>query len=251
MIETKSPEIELLYQTLRDMENTLADPVPTDELAQEILDFLAMSAGLKPVYLMGRGLESAQWVAAVTGLAGDLGFHAMEGPFWDSTPFGKFPGWYRDHNVAQLAPFRATYVCSFRETAQEIASINDAGGRLSMSAEARLLGYPVCCVVAHYDRAVRYHQAIFSILRRLARGEEPRMAALLQGGAALAPKTQAEIAHMEAAFDLQPAPYGSWNRCQHCARSDNSPSAELSRKYRSLADTTDPEWSLKLTNSTP
>ena len=181
MIETKSPEIGRLYQNLRDIEGSLSGAVHPGGLEQEILDFLAMAAGLKPVFLLGRGLDSPQWVADASGLAGDFGFHVVQGPYWDATPFGKFPNWYRDHTVVQLAPFRATYVCSSNETAHEIDSINDAGGRLSMSTEARLLGYPACCVVAHYDRAVRYHQAIFSILKRFAGGDDAQMQALLRG----------------------------------------------------------------------
>ena len=241
MIETNNPEIGWLYKNLRDIEGSLSDPVDPGDLAQEILDFLAMAAGLKPVYLLGRGLESPRWVADAAELARKLGFQAIQGPFWDATPFGKFPDWYRDHIAAQLAPFPAVYVCSSRETAREIDAINDSGGRLSMQAEARLLGYPECCVVAHYDRAVRYHQAIFEILMRLTGGDEAWMQALLSGDAPLVPETPAEITHMEAAYELHPASYGSWNQCSHCAGDDRSPSADLSRKYRALAETTDPE----------
>jgi hypothetical protein len=242
MTETKSPDIGRIYQNLRIIEGSLGGTVPAGDLAQEILDFLAMASGLKPALLLGRGLDSPEWLASTTALAAEFEFHVVEGPFWDATPFGKFPDWYRDHALTQLAPFHASYVCTSHETAQEIGTINEAGGRLSMSTEARLLGYPVCCVVAHYDRAVRYHQAIFSILRRLSGGDDARMQALLRGGAALTPKTQAEIAHMAAAFDLQPAPFGSWNQCPHCARNAASPSADLSHKYKALAEATDAEW---------
>jgi len=249
MTETKCREIRRIYQDLGEIEASLSDPVPNGDLAQEILDFLAMAAGLKPVLLLGRGLDLPQWVAAASGLAAESGFQIVEGPYWDATPFGKFPGWYRDYTVSQLAPFKAAYVCSSDETANEIASINGSGGRLAMSVEARLLGYPVCCVVAHYDRAVHYHQGIFAILTRLAHGDEAQVKTLLRSGAALAPKTQGEIKNMEAAFDVHPAPFGSWNQCLHCARNDDSPSADLSRKYRVLAETTGPELTRLLDSS--
>jgi len=246
MIEIKNPKIGLLYQNLKDLEAALSEPIEAGDLAQEILDFLAMAAGLKSVFLLGRGVELLEWIAGARDLAENFGFYVMQGPFWDATPFGKFPDWYRDYTVTQLVPFRATYICSSRETAQEIGSIKDSGGRLSMMVEARLLGYPECCVVAHYDRAVSYHHAIFSILKRLAGGDEAQMQALLRSGTALAPKTKREIAHMEAAFELHPAPYGSWNQCRHCARNEESLSVELSRIFRSLAETTDAEWSQEL-----
>ena len=123
----------------------------------------------------------------------------------------------------------------------EINAINEAGGRLSMSTEARLLGYPECCVAAHYDSAGRYHQAILSIVKRLAGGDRTQMQALLRSGVPLFPKTPRESANMEALFLLDPASFGSWNQCQSCAEDDHSPSAKLSEKYRALAETTDVE----------
>jgi hypothetical protein len=238
MTETEERGIGPLYEKLKALAGEPGDTAGTGELAQEILDFLAMAAGLKPVLLLGRGPDSPGWVGGAAELAREFCFTAVEGPFWDATPYGKFPAWYADHSTAQLAPRRATYVCSSPETERRIAAVGEAGGRLSMTAEARLLGYPACCVVAHYDRAVRYHRAIFAILTRLAGGDEARMRALLRGGAALAPETETEIAAMQAAFDLHPAPFGSWNRCRHCARNDDSPSAALSEQYRALAKAT-------------
>jgi hypothetical protein len=246
MTETKCREIGRIYRKLRDIEDALSEPVQTAGLAQEILDFLAMAAGLKPVFLLGRGLDAPQWITGVAELAAELGFHAVQGPFWDATPLDEFPAWYRDHTVVQLAPYRAVYVCAAGDTAREIATVNAAGGRLSMTTEARLLGYPDCCVVAHYDRAVRYHRAIVSILRRLAGDDQARMQALLRGDAGLAPETPREIDLMEAAFDLKPAIFGSWNQCPSCALHDDSPSADLSRKYISLAETINPELCQKL-----
>jgi hypothetical protein len=241
MINPQSTDPATLYRKLKEIAELLDDRVSKGELAQEILDFLAMTTGLKPVFLLGRGLDEPHWIAAVADLAREAGFHVLEGPFWDATPFERFPNWYRDYTQTQLGPFRATYICLSDETARGLATMQEARGRLSMTAEARLLGYPDCCVVAHYDRAVRYHQSVMLILKRLAGGDEARMQILLKGGAALAPQTQEEISFMGAAFDVKPAPYGSWNKCPYCAQSNNSPSANLSEKYKMLAVTTDPE----------
>lgn len=237
----KNPETGRLYEALKLLEANLAGTVDRDELAQEILDFLAMAAGLKPVFLLGRGLDSPRWVDCAAGLAAEFGFHVVRGIFWDATPFDKFPRWYRDYTVAQFGALRSVYVCSSAETATEINAINEAGGRLSMSTEARLLGYPECCVAAHYDSAGRYHQAILSIVKRLAGGDRTQMQALLRSGVPLFPKTPRESANMEALFLLDPASFGSWNQCQSCAEDDHSPSAKLSEKYRALAETTDVE----------
>lgn len=242
MIVTKNPEIGPIYKGLRRIQGALPGSIDQGHFAPEILDFLAMVAGLKPVCLLGRGGEPPQWIAAVAELAEKAGFRVIPGPLWDATPYGKFPDWYKDHTVAQLAPFTALYVCSSQDTVDEIAAVNRAGGRLSMSAEASLLGYPECCVVAHYDRAVRYHQAILAILRRLAGGRDDQMKALLRGGTELVPETPGEIAHMEAAFRIIPASYGSWNQCPYCVANDTGRSMALSRQYKSLAATIDLEW---------
>ena len=63
MIETKTPEIGRLYHNLTDLKDSLADSVPAGDLAQEILDFLALAAGLKPVLLLGRGIDAPHWIA--------------------------------------------------------------------------------------------------------------------------------------------------------------------------------------------
>ncbi|MDA1324648.1 MAG: hypothetical protein O3C34_07870 [Proteobacteria bacterium] len=250
MIETKCRDIGRLYEALKVLEATLAGTVDRDELAQEILDFLAMAAGLKPVFVLGRGLDSQRWVDGAAGLAEEFGFYVVRGILWDATPFDKFPRWYRDYTVERFAALRAVYVCSSAETAEEIESINEAGGRLSMSAEARLLGYPECCVAAHHVSAGRYHQAILSIVKRLAGGDRARMQALLRSDVPLFPKTARESANMEDMFLLDPAPFGSWNQCRSCAEDDHSPSAKLSEKYRALAETTDLELSRTLSTET-
>ena len=239
MTKIKRPETEILYQDLKDIGASQDESAHEDDLAQEILDFLAMAAGFKPVFLLGRGMDAPGWLLGVANVASEAGFRVIEGPYWDATPFGKFPDWYKDQTQAQLAPFTATYISADRETADQIDAIKDADGRLSITLEAQLLGYPDCCVAVHYDRAVQYHQAIFSILKRHAGGDDAQMQALLRGGATLGPATPEEIAHMEVAFDLNPAPFGSWNQCQHCARHNDSPSAKLSEQYKNLAETTD------------
>jgi len=248
MTKIDTLKTEPLYRKLEALGGGLAGPVDRGEVAQEILDFLAMAARLKPVCLLGRGLDVPDWIAGAADVALGAGFQVIEGPFWDATPFGKFPDWYRDHTLAQFVPYTAIYICADRETAGQIGAINDAGGRLAMTEEARLLGYPDCCVVAHYDRANRYHQAIMAILTRLTGGDERHMQTLFRGGAALAPTTKEEIALMEAAFDFHPAPFGSWNQCPPCARKGDSPSAKLSEQYKALAESIDPDLSRALSD---
>lgn len=211
------------------------------EIAQEKLDFLAMMAGLKPVFVTGRGVEAAGWPQAVGALAADEGLTAIEGPLWDATPWQSrsggiaLPEWYAEQCRSELAGHTAIAICRTKSIAADIESVKKARGRLSMAEEARLLGYPPCCVAAHYERALRYHRATLSMLRRLGGDDPVRMQELLAGGANMAPATDDEIADLDAAFAIDAAPFGSWNRCAPCAAADSTPSSALSARYRKLA----------------
>lgn len=251
MADLDEPELRDIFQAMKKTGAPLAAVVNNAETGQEILDFLAMLDGIKPLFVLGRGVDHPDWVAGMLTLAHGLDLVVIEGPYWDATPFGGFPGWYGDHNRSLLAPFRAHYICKDRKIAAAAGSVCDAGGRLSMTEEARLLGYPECCVIGHYDRADRYHKATLSMVTRLAGREEGRMRALLEGGAAMSPQTEAEIANMEAAFDIRPARYGSWNMCANCGRSGGGPSTALSAQYYNLAVRVDPEWVAGVTSSGP
>ena len=215
-----------------------ADPA---EIAQEMLDFLAMMAGLKPVFAMGRGVDGPGWQEAIRALASDEKLTATEGPLWDATPWQssigdiRLPEWYADGCRTEMAGLTAIAICRTKSIAAHIETVNKAGGRLSMAEEARLLGYPTCCVRAHYERALRYHRATLSMLRRLGNDDPARMQALLAGGAHRTPVTDDEIADLDAAFSIDPAPFGSWNRCALCASAESTPSSALSARYRKLA----------------
>ncbi len=228
---------------LRAIGEGLGPAVDRDEMAQEMLDLLAVLAGLKPVFLLGRGLDEPAWVEGVLNLVRDLRLQAIEGPFWDATPFGdSVPVWYADGTRAVLGRMRAWYVCKAPAAAQAVSRICEAGGHPTIAEEAALLGYPECCVAAHYRRALAYHRAVFSILTRRAEGDRDRMHELLHEAESLAPETEAEKAAFERAMAVVPAPFGSWNMCEGCAASADSPSARLSRRYFALAEAVDRTW---------
>jgi len=207
------------------------DTADRRELVAEIHDFLAMLEGIKPVFLHGRGLAPPIWIEEVLGIAGDLGLRVIVGPFWDATDYGEFPEWYAEKSRAQLEPYRAWYI--YRDDAVEMSvrRINAASGRLSMTEEAQLLGYPVCCVNAHYERANRYHRGTLAILKRLSNGDDNMMQKLFLGGAQLTPVTQQEIEDFHEAFDIHEPRLGSWNMCHSCTNGTNSASDVLTRQY--------------------
>jgi hypothetical protein len=228
------------------LRSLVAEQPDDPELAQKALDFLALVAGLKPVFVAGRGSGvDGGWQAAIGAMATAAGFVVRQGPLWDATPWQinarniRVPDWYRNHCRTELSGHRAIYVCRRGPDADDIDRINAAEGKLTIAEETRLLGYPDCCVAAHYDRALRYHRATLSMLRRHAGGDESRMLKLLEGHANMAPATEEEIDDLDAAFDIRPAPFGSWNLCTRCAGNADSPSAALSARYLDLAGKTE------------
>ncbi len=64
-------------------------------LSQEMLDFLAMLAGLKHVFLLGRGFDDHEWINGLLGLARQMKLHVIAGPNWHAVPeHAGLPGWY-------------------------------------------------------------------------------------------------------------------------------------------------------------
>jgi hypothetical protein len=230
---------------LRQIESGLGGAIDAHEAGQETLDLLALLAGLKPVFLLGRGLDDARWVAGVLGVVRGLALRVVEGPYWDATPFGDdLPGWYVARSRAALVPLRAWYVCRSAATERAVRAVCANGGRLTVAEEARLLGYPECCVAAHYDRALAFHRATMSILRRHAGGDAARMESLFDAAGRLPPESAAERTGLVSAAAIVPTPFGSWNMCAACAQDGDGPSARLSRRYAALARMVDPGWAI-------
>ena len=230
------PILKDVYHSLTALVKKITDTSIVTELETECLDFIAMISGLKPVFLLGRGVNSPEWIEGVVSLSQNLKLNVLNGPFWDATPYGGLPSWYRKHCQRELAPLQAYYIASARDAVEAVSKINNSGGKLGMTEEAHLLGYPNCCVVAHYNRSLRYHRATLSILKRLTDGNEAQMIPLLTGGANFAPATNNEISDFEEAFNIHPATHGSWNMCSSCVSDPNSSSKKLITEYRNLLE---------------
>jgi hypothetical protein len=217
-----------------------ADAEAAAEAAQERLDFVAMLAGLKPVYLLGRGFEDGAWREAVLNLAKELDLHLVIGPFWQAVGTeGAWPEWYAAHARAETAGMSAYYICRARAVAAELQGLA-ATGRPTVAQEARLLGYPECCVRAHYDRARAFHDLWLAMLARETGGDEAAMQQLLRAGTWIEPATEEERALLDKALAMAPAPYTSVNMCAACAADLDSPAHRLSRRYEALLTSLDP-----------
>lgn len=215
-------------------------------VGQESLDFLAMAAGLKPVYLLGRGFGRPEWIEGVRAIARELKLDAIEGALWDAAPPGNaFPDWYRDHTKAELARQTAHYITRSAAVADELRRI-EAGAPPTVAIEARLLGFPECCVAAHYRRALGFHRLRLAMLGRAAGGDAESMARLLRDGVQIAPANSDERAALDAATSLIPCPFTSLNMCESCADGAHSPAAALALSYAELAHAIDPEFARRI-----
>jgi hypothetical protein len=88
---------------------------------QEMLDFLAMRAGIKPVFLLGRGFDDKQWIEGAIAMARKAGLHVVEGTMWDAKPDDEaLPAWFRDHLEGVQPKDQAFYICRTRATADAV-----------------------------------------------------------------------------------------------------------------------------------
>lgn len=234
----KLPNKAQLRGTLRKLSALAGSPSDDHDrgtAAQEALDYLAMLVGIKPVFLLGRGFNDPDWIDGVRTLAKTQKLQIIEGPYWDACVGAETsPGWYLEYLKAAFAGKTAWYICRSRAAAEEVSAINETG-RPTVEQEARLLGYPECCVTAHYERNLVYQKLWLDILARAADNDEDRMRRMLGEGAALQPETEDERQRLEAAMAVDPCPFTSINMCARCAGEQDSPARLLSGRYAELA----------------
>lgn len=234
-----SPNKVRLRGTLRKLSAAAGSPDDDRDrmvAAQEALDFLAMLSGIKPLFLLGRGYNDPDWIDGVLAIAKTQNLQIVEGPYWDAGIDVKaLPEWYLAYVRAAFACRKAWYICRSRAVADEAADICAGVIPLTIAREARLLGYPECCVESHYARSRAYQNIWFDILGRAAQNDEAKMRRMLAEGAPLQPETGAGREGLEAAMAVKPCPYTSINMCESCAADPDSPARRLSKRYADLA----------------
>jgi hypothetical protein len=209
--------------------------------AQEALDFLAMIAGLKPVYLGGRGNDDPEWIAEIRAIAKELALNVVDGGYWCAdAAFSGLPDWYARAARESLAGYQAIYVA---RTKAHVVAVKAACATLapSIEEEARLLGYPLCCVTEHYARSRRFHTLVLNIVTRAASGDIDRMSEMV-AFQTIPDMTLPEQDEFARVLDMQPLPYTSALMCGRCHTSKTSPAARLARQYSELANAVDPAY---------
>src|SRR5437870_3098222 len=92
------PLLRSMLKKLRALPLKCANDANAMMAPQEMLDFLALRAGLKSVVLIGRGFDDAKWIAGAVEIARKAGLHVVEGPMWDAqSEDDTLPPWFHGH----------------------------------------------------------------------------------------------------------------------------------------------------------
>jgi hypothetical protein len=230
-----------MLKKLRKIPFDRTDPANAAMAPQEMLDILAMVAGIKPVSLLGRGFNDARWVEGARAIACASGLHVIPGPEWSAQPPNEgLPDWYG--SVRALADSLANtvfYICKAKALAEEVAECCDSN-RITIEQEARLLGYPPCCVQDHYRRQKLFNRAFALMLERTAGGDSAEMQRIVREDVQMSPQTPEEIAALREAVGFVFAPFTSFTMCDSCINDRTSLARRISGHYRALAAAIDP-----------
>ena len=206
---------------------------------QEMLDFLAMIYGIKPVVLIGRGFDDQQWISGVRRLARDMNLYEIEGAKWNAEPEScEFLRWHDKEDKSNRSANLVSYICKSQSTAELLNSICDKGS-ITIKDESFLLGYPRCCVEDHYFRRRMMDQGLRLMLIRTAKGDESEIIRLIKEDVAMSPETEEETKFITEATRCVSAPYTSILMCRTCETNTNSPALLLSKRYKELAEMID------------
>ena len=229
------PRLRSLMRKLYAAPIAWTDPYIGATAGQEVLDFIAVAAGLKPVYVTGRGFNDPVWSDTLLAVAQTGGFHVVTGPYWQAVPADeRLPVWFTAPSRERLAAGQAFYVAKSKSVAAELAALA-SGVQPTVEQEARFLGFPECCVSAHYETAAALERASFEMIEKRAGGEEAEMRRLAGGDEPVLPETDEERTRLAEALRVRPAPHTSLNMCTDCAAEPKSPGQTLSSDYAALA----------------
>lgn len=207
---------------------------------QEMLDFLAVMEGVKPVYLLGRGFDDAKWIAGARELAVKMNYYVVEGSQWDAQAAvaGVDPWFYSFTAEKWSQTAKVFYICKTPNAAAGVKATFDKG--VSMEDEARLLGYPLCCVCDHYRRHAAMVKLFFKMMTRSAQGNVDLMKKMILEDTQVSVEGAEEETLLKEAHEFHVAPFTSFHMCAPCRDHDDSPAKKVSAVYKALAMKVDP-----------
>jgi hypothetical protein len=217
------------------------DPVNAALAPQEMLDFLAAAARIKPVYLLGRGFDDKNWIEGVLNCAARLDIRTVRGAPWTYKPAQDIKAWYYDAQSSSEQCSDVYYVTKSEATARTVSVLNSKGVPAEIQAE--LLGYPLCCVSQHYQKQSAYDRLFYMLLERHSQGDLDEAKRLISEDVQMTPQTAEELAIAEqVARSPVFAPFTSFTMCDRCiAQGTESPATIASRKMYEFSASLDNE----------
>jgi hypothetical protein len=194
------------------------------EAAQDALDLLAVAAGLRAMAVFGLSGEPAARVRSLSAIARDAGLTVSRGHGWlvEEELRGIDP-WFVDALAAQRLAIQAVFIGAAAPPA-----------RLDAAAEAAMLGYPACCVLAHAGRRNQLHH--YRARRIASLTEDDAMRRRLAGaGVEFSARDAREQRLLAEAVDVKLVPFTAIVACNVCARQPRSPARQFSARMRELA----------------
>lgn len=174
---------------------------------QDGLDLLGTLAGVKPACLL---YANCSWAEPMAGLARSLGLERLDFATQYPARFSEaLPTWYLealDGRSVLLLP-RDRLGGALAVTASRF---------IAPGAEARLLGYPECCVRAHQEQSLAFANFWVELAQRFAGGDETRLSELARSGWLPSPRDDGERNRMLDALAADIEPMTSINRCPAC-----------------------------------
>ncbi len=240
------PRLRNALKKLRRIPFNREDPYNLATAPVEMLEFLAMISGLKPVVLIGRGFDDQNWIRGVQDLAEDMHLHVIEGPKWEAIPeYSGLPNWFALIDQKKLSENSVVYISKSKSISKCVRRIVDARS-ITIEEESAILGYPTCCVKDHYYKAERMNRGFNLMLERLSSGDKSEMMRLVREDVPMSPETDEEIECMREATRTVVAPYTSIVMCPSCEDDQDSPARIVSKNYKILADSIDPRLALDI-----
>ena len=230
-------KIRKIAETLKRVPVDRSTPYNATVAPQEVLDYLAMLAGIKPVYLLGRGFGDPAWVRGILRLSSEHGLFMLRGDALEPpTVETGIPAWYTEHLERKTPRAPVVYITKSRAAGEEIGGLMD-GGEISHAGEARLFGFPECCVAAHHALKRAVDRAEYELVRRVAGGEEARMRQILDNGEPVTPESDEERRALEPDWVL--CPFTSFFMCDACRDGEAGPARKISGRQMRFAKKVD------------
>ncbi len=210
----------------------VAPPEARAASAQDALDVVAVAAGIKPFAVAGWGFDSTAFRVAIAAAAARAGLAAFDGLPWIGESGNSGRRWYDEALREDLA---ATQILFVGPPGTEAALRRLAGSRLGLREEARVLGYPLCCVMEFHRRQRLFHLITRRMIGRQAQGDETLKRRLARARAMLTPKTETELKLLLRAARMIFAPFTSIVMCPACEAESGSAARILSARFESLS----------------